>query len=150
MKPHPKWLYRSLAAAIINGNVEIVRFLLDEKVVDGDLPIESAVRGQSSEVLELFLQYGWDINRPLARNEPPALLCAIWPLLSSNYDLPDKLLAYRYVCPTEKWSIGFSIMAPTPTAVALGICHGRPLTASAMGPKRTGSICRLACRYAEV
>jgi hypothetical protein len=79
--PHPTWLYQSLAVAITNRNVELVRYLLDEDVANGNLPFESAVRAQAFEVLELFLQYGWDINQPLARNEPPALRFFSCPLI---------------------------------------------------------------------
>ena len=72
-KPHPAWLYESLSEAIRQNNVEIVRYLLDENVANGDLPVETAVRWQAFEILELFLRYGWDVNQPMGRNEPPVL-----------------------------------------------------------------------------
>jgi len=56
----------------------------------------------------------------------------------------DVLIAY------EALSCVWSGLDRTHEIQVNGYCHGRPLTASAMGPKRTGSICRLACRYPEV
>lgn len=75
--PDPAWLSSSLEIAIQHENLEIVQFLLNEDVAQGDLPIESAVRQQAKGVLELFLQHGWDINQPMRRNEPPALRYAL-------------------------------------------------------------------------
>ena len=73
-QPHPAWLYRSLAEAIRQQNIEMVQFLLDENVANnGDLPVEVAVRSRAFKVLELFLQRGWDINQPMSRDEPPVL-----------------------------------------------------------------------------
>jgi hypothetical protein len=88
-KPHPAWLYRSLSIAIREQNIEIVRFLLDENVADGDLPAELAVRGRAWEVLELLLQYGWDINQPRGRNEPPVLRYALCSLLTFHSEFAD-------------------------------------------------------------
>jgi hypothetical protein len=59
---HPAWLFPSLVEAIWQKNVELMQYLLDEGVANGDLPIECAVRGRAFEVLGLFLRYGWDIN----------------------------------------------------------------------------------------
>ena len=67
--PDPAWLYGSLDIAIRNENLEIVQFLLSKDVARGDLPVEPAVRQRAKDVMELFLQYGWDINKPLRRNE---------------------------------------------------------------------------------
>lgn len=72
-QPHPAWLYRSLAEAIRQQNIEMVQFLLDENVANGDLPVEAAVRSRAFKVLELFLQRGWNINQPMGRNEPSVL-----------------------------------------------------------------------------
>lgn len=80
-KPHPAWLYESLSIAIHTRNIEIVRFLLDENVASEHLPAEAAVRGRAYEVLELLLQYGWDINQPRGRNETPLLRYAFCSLL---------------------------------------------------------------------
>jgi hypothetical protein len=59
-------------------NIEMVRFLLDENVADSNLMAEAAVRGRTWEVLGLFLQYGWNINQPRLRNEPPVLGYALF------------------------------------------------------------------------
>jgi len=72
-QPHPAWLYNSLAEAIKQQNMEIVQFLLNENVANGNLPVEIAVRSRAFKVLELFLSYGWDINQPMARNDPSVL-----------------------------------------------------------------------------
>lgn len=72
-QPHPAWLYHSLAEAIQQQNIEMVQFLLDENVANGDLPVEVAVRSRAFKILELFLQRGWDINQPMGRNEPSVL-----------------------------------------------------------------------------
>jgi hypothetical protein len=72
-EPHPAWLYRSLSEAIQQDNIEMVQFLLDENVANGDLPAEVAVRSRAFEVLELFLRLGWDINQPMGRNRPSVL-----------------------------------------------------------------------------
>jgi len=71
--PHPEWLSSSLSEAIFRKDIEVVQFLLDEKVAGGDLPGDNAVRSQAFEVLELFLRYGWDINKPMGRNQPSVL-----------------------------------------------------------------------------
>lgn len=75
LKPQPGWLYSSLTTAIERHDLDMVQFLLDENVTTRDalLPFEDAVRCRAFEVLELFLQRGWDINKPLHRNEPPVL-----------------------------------------------------------------------------
>lgn len=65
------------------------------------------------EVLELLLQYGWDINEQMDRNEPPLMRSILHSSLRLNIDLADRFLAYRYVPVTEKWVSGFSTMVPT-------------------------------------
>jgi hypothetical protein len=73
-EPRPSWLFESLLIAIGKQNVEIVQFLLDEKVVETlKYPFESAVRARAFGVLELFLSLGWDINSPMGRDEPSTL-----------------------------------------------------------------------------
>lgn len=74
LEPHPAWIYRSLNVAIGNQNLDIIRFLLNENVHQGAFPtVEGVVRATAFKVLELFLEYGWDINQPLHRNEPSVL-----------------------------------------------------------------------------
>lgn len=72
-QPEPAWLFDSLLAAIKLKNVEMMRFLLNLKVVQGNLPVEAAVCEHSFEALEVFLKYELNINRPLGRNEPSVL-----------------------------------------------------------------------------
>ncbi|KAL5442556.1 hypothetical protein PMIN07_004805 [Paraphaeosphaeria minitans] len=88
-QPHPAWLYRSLAEAIRQQNVEMVQSLLDENVANGDLPVEVAVRSRAFKVLELFLRRGWDINQPMARNKPSVLSI---PLCTSDKEMVMWLL----------------------------------------------------------
>ncbi|KAF2688152.1 ankyrin [Lentithecium fluviatile CBS 122367] len=64
-KPSSRWLFASLLIAIEKHNLELVQFLLNERVVDEDLPFESAVRARAFEILEFFLGLGWDINTPI-------------------------------------------------------------------------------------
>jgi hypothetical protein len=75
LKPHPRWLYNSITTAIERHDLDMVQFLLDENVTTQDalLPFEDAVRCRAFDVLGLFLQRGWDINKPLHQNEPPVL-----------------------------------------------------------------------------
>ncbi|KAF2810562.1 ankyrin [Mytilinidion resinicola] len=87
--PQPKWLAQSLLIAMQKPNIEMVQFLLDENVADPHSVAEAAVRGRGWEVLELFLQYGWDINRPQGRNEPPLLSI---PLCTADREMVEWLL----------------------------------------------------------
>ena len=43
------------------------------RVEQDDLPITAAVAAKSCEIFQLFLDLGWDINRPVDEDEPPAL-----------------------------------------------------------------------------
>jgi hypothetical protein len=73
-QPDLGWLHNLLLAAIQRGNVDMVQYLLDEKVVtDGEFPAETAVRARAFDVLELYLGRGWDINQPNG-DEPPVLV----------------------------------------------------------------------------
>ncbi|KAF1948315.1 ankyrin [Byssothecium circinans] len=104
----------SITTAIERHDLDMVQFLLDENVTTRDalLPFEDAVRCGAFEVLELFLQRGWDINKPLHRNEPPVLsipLCTgdkemvIW-LLDHGAD-PNARCAWDYT-PTSQAMLG--------------------------------------------
>ncbi|KAF2741709.1 ankyrin [Sporormia fimetaria CBS 119925] len=121
-EPNPKWLYGSLSIAIQNQNLDIVQFLLDIGVVDGDLLAEDAVRARAFKVLELFVDRGWDINKPMGRGRPPMLsipLCnadmemVVWflnhganpncrcdwdltPMSEAMYDAPLDLIKYLF------------------------------------------------------
>lgn len=71
-QPQPAWVFGSLREAISRDDVKMVQFLLEAKVAT-KLPAEVAVRCRAFKVLELFLQLGWDINQPRARNNPSVL-----------------------------------------------------------------------------
>lgn len=75
MKPEPRWLSSSMATAIERHDLKMVQFLLDENVSSPDslFPFGLAVRCRAFEILELFLQRGWDINKPQCPVEPPVL-----------------------------------------------------------------------------
>jgi len=66
-QPNPAWLFESLSKAIRWDDVEMVQFLLENKVATY-FPAEIAVRSRALRVLELFLQLRWDINQPKVRN----------------------------------------------------------------------------------
>lgn len=120
-KPHPAWIFKSLAIAIQERNIEIVRILLEENVADGNFlaPAEIAVRARACEVLELLLQYGWDINQPSRRNEPPLLRYPYF-LLSFDFDNANNFPVYLPGIRIEKWLNGCSTMVPTPMPVVRG------------------------------
>ena len=50
-----------------------MQFLLEEEVAGENLLGDEAVRSQAFEILELFLRYGWDVNKPMGRNQPSVL-----------------------------------------------------------------------------
>lgn len=51
----------------------MMRFLLNLKVVWGDLSVKAAVCERLFEALKVFLKYELNINRPLERNKPSVL-----------------------------------------------------------------------------
>ncbi|KAF2756386.1 ankyrin [Pseudovirgaria hyperparasitica] len=75
LQPRPEWFRSSVATAIEQHELNIVEYLVHENVVtpDDQYFVELAVRCQTFDILELFLQRGWDINKPLHRNQPPVL-----------------------------------------------------------------------------
>ncbi|KAF2760486.1 ankyrin, partial [Pseudovirgaria hyperparasitica] len=89
---NPAWLSYSLAAAVEKHDLEMARFLLDKNVAHIGLPIELAVREHAKEILELFLQYGWGINQPMHRIEPPALSIA---LRTGDHDMVEWFLDHH-------------------------------------------------------
>ena len=78
-----------------------MRFLLDLNVVKGDFPVEFAVRMRSFEALEVFLEYGLDINKPLHRNEPPVLWYALQ-IQRPVYSITDSLLVLLSIAMIER------------------------------------------------
>jgi ankyrin repeat protein len=92
-KPNPAWLYDSLSIAIQRNHVEIVQYLLDQNVHNDDLPAELAVRARAFETLKLFLDRGWDVNKPMGPNEPPILGYDLQSLTTSDTYLPFSSIA---------------------------------------------------------
>lgn len=62
-----------LTAAVTSGKESIVRKLLSLGVPFMSEDIDIAVSQNAKNLLELFVQYGWDINKPFAWNSPPLL-----------------------------------------------------------------------------
>ncbi|KAH8727793.1 ankyrin repeat-containing domain protein [Phaeosphaeriaceae sp. PMI808] len=62
-----------------------------EKVADDNFPGDGVVRAQAFDVLELFLRCGWDINKPLGRNQPSVLGI---PLSTSDEEMVMWLLGH--------------------------------------------------------
>lgn len=116
-KPQATWLYHSLSRAIQKKDVEIVKFLLDSGVAGNDLPGEVAVRARAYEVLELFFEYGWDINKPICMTEPPVL--GYYALAQTKN---ARLRSIVSLCrpQTTKWQCGSSSMVPTLTGAVNG------------------------------
>ena len=63
----------ALHAAIENNQPRAVSFLLDHYHPIRRPDVEKAIKVQSEEIFQVFLDHGWDINEPLGGNEPPAL-----------------------------------------------------------------------------
>lgn len=62
-----------LEAAVTSKNESIVRKLLSLSVPFMSEDIDIAISQNAKNLLELFVQYGWDINKPFAWNSPPLL-----------------------------------------------------------------------------
>lgn len=62
-----------LGVAVTSGNESIVRKLLSLGVPFMSEDIDIAVSHNAKNLLELFVQHGWDINKPFAWNSPPLL-----------------------------------------------------------------------------
>lgn len=62
-----------LTAAVTSGNESIVRKLLSLSMPFISEDIDIAVSQNAKNLLELYVQYGWDINKPFAWNSPPLL-----------------------------------------------------------------------------
>ena len=67
------WLHPALAAAAHGHHLPIVEFLLERGIAPAGGAIVAAIRVSSLGALELFLQYGWDINRCTYNLHPPPL-----------------------------------------------------------------------------
>lgn len=62
-----------IKAAVTSGNESMVRKLLSLGVPFINEDVDIAVSQNATNLLALFIQYGWDINKPFAWNSPPLL-----------------------------------------------------------------------------
>lgn len=62
-----------LEAAVTSKNESIVRKLLSLSMPFMSEDIDIAVSHNAKNLLELFVQHGWDINKPFGWNSPPLL-----------------------------------------------------------------------------
>ncbi|KAJ8107201.1 hypothetical protein OPT61_g9028 [Boeremia exigua] len=88
--PHIR-LNGPLSRAAESDQAHIVRYFLHLRFSQLMLPVETAVRSQAIQTLEVLLEYGWDINAPLSPWEPPPF----WiPIATSNRKLIDWFLRH--------------------------------------------------------
>lgn len=76
LREHDPKLYKFdsiLTEAIQGKQSEIISYLLSARVPLEKVHCYKATEVKSTAVYEVFLQNGWDINRPLDIYEPPAL-----------------------------------------------------------------------------
>jgi hypothetical protein len=57
-----KYLGPALLAAVRTKQVQLARYLLDLGAVIGESEVKCAARENSLALLELFVEYGWDVN----------------------------------------------------------------------------------------
>lgn len=69
----PETLCPALAAAVLNSQVTIVTYLLDHDVPMNQGLFLFATESKSFQILQAFLDHGWDINTPVDALRPPAL-----------------------------------------------------------------------------
>lgn len=75
-----------LQAAVTSGNEAIVRKLLSLGVPFMNEDVDIAVSQNATNLLALFVQYGWDINTPFAWNSPPLLAYVCFELSREEFD----------------------------------------------------------------
>jgi hypothetical protein len=64
----------AIVRATLAGHIHIVEhFLRSGLFKSSELPVYGAIRAKSYTVLQLFLDYGWDINKPCDDTTPPYL-----------------------------------------------------------------------------
>lgn len=66
-------LHAGLSAAIENKYVPVVSYLLSQGVDIMDLDFAAATKTKSYPLLQILLDHGWDINKPMGWDEPPTL-----------------------------------------------------------------------------
>lgn len=72
-QPDLKIFRQALAQAILHNHPVVVSYLFFMRVAKPSEVIHSARGAKSIGIFEVFLEYGWDINQPLAEMSPPML-----------------------------------------------------------------------------
>lgn len=75
-----------LYAAVRKNRSSVVCFLLDEGFVLDFQSVAIAVKGRFVEILQVFLDYGWDINEIQGPRMAPALSYVLWCTLGGHAD----------------------------------------------------------------
>lgn len=73
-------LYGAILDAIWSNKVYLVEELLRHRMPISRLYVVEAVKAKAKEVLTIFFNNGWDINKPMCRFSPPSLREQAWPL----------------------------------------------------------------------
>lgn len=81
----------ALAAAVTNNHVLITAHLLYHGVPLNIGLFVCATKMKSYPMLQLFLDYGWDINEPIDRASPPPLMYAP---LAQFIEIPDETIGW--------------------------------------------------------
>ncbi len=64
---------RLLAEAIQHWHMDILEFLLLERIPINSDAVKAAAETRCHEALSMLFNHGWDINQPLSGDEPPVL-----------------------------------------------------------------------------
>lgn len=72
-RSQPETICPALSAAVRNNQVATVTYLLDQGVPVNQELFLYATESKLYQVLDIFLQHGWDINTPVDFIRPPAL-----------------------------------------------------------------------------
>lgn len=65
--------YESIQAAITCRHVALVTYLFDRGIGEPSLYVLDAIDAKSTAIFQVFLNHGWNINKPLGRNKAPPL-----------------------------------------------------------------------------
>ncbi len=75
----------ALNAAVINDHPLIAGYLLSQGLRVNIHLVQIAIYMKSCKMLQIFLDYGWNINEPIERVTPPALMYVIILKILLNY-----------------------------------------------------------------
>jgi len=67
-------LHPALVEAVRNNHVSVVTYLLSRGLKLNSGLVEIGMINRSTEMLQVFLDHGWDINKPRERSLPPPLM----------------------------------------------------------------------------